>query len=470
MPDLLALWQAASVGDTDAIQMFLDNGADVNSMDDQSGTAYTALHHASAQGHSTAVRLLLHHNADVDKLGSDGMTALHLAAQNGHDEPVRIMLEHGIDVNQRTKIGHMTALHLAAEAGNLPVVRVLLHHGADIAAVDEVGNSPLHFSAKNGHADVTSVLFVHGANAYAQNELQEFPLHDAARSGNEQVVRALLEYGANPWTRPSFGLTPMEYAIREGHENIVRELLYQQHFPMPRADGESALVVAAGSWQASFVKLLLDMGFDANATIDSFQPHRIPTMPGQFVTMSELEQNFDICSELRGPWSALHAAVQGGNQAITRVLLDNNASIDCIDAYGWTPLHLAASKTLDLVPLLVEYGADANIRDKQGCIPLHWAVAGSVVMAHASGWSSTRNNIAIQEEVVALLLQHTSDINVRNTDGQTALHWAVRYGERTILHLLVKQHADSRITDAYGWTALDWAIECGREDMVHLLS
>jgi ankyrin repeat protein len=469
MPDLLTLSQAASVGDIDAIQMLLDSGADVNSMDDQPGTDYTALHHASAQGHSIAVRLLLHHNADVDKLGSDGMTPLHLAAQNGHDESVRILLEHGTDVNQRTRLDHMTALHVAAEAGNLPVVRALLHHVADIAAVDEAGNTALHFSAKNGQADVTSVLLAHGANAHAQNDYQELPLHGAAYSGNEQVVRALLEYGVNPWTRPSFGLTPLECAIREGHENIVRELLYQQHFPIPRADGESALVIAAGSWHDSFVKLLLDMGFDANSAIHSSQPHRIPTRAGQFVTMAELEWDFDIGSELRGPWSALHAAVQRGNQAITRMLLDNKANIDYIDTYGWTPLHLAASKTLDLVPLLVEYGADVNMRDKQGCIPLHWAVAGSVVMAHAGGWSSTRSNIATQEEAVVFLLQHTSDINVRNTDGQTALHWAVRYGERTIARLLVERHADSRITDAYGWTALDWAIECGREDMVHLL-
>jgi ankyrin repeat protein len=91
-------------------------------------------------------------------------------------------------------------------------------------------------------------------------------------------------------------------------------------------------------------------------------------------------------------------------------------------------------------------------------------------MAHAGGWSSTRSNITIQEDTVFLLLQHTSDINIRNDDGQTALHWAVRYGERSIAHRLVEQHADLRITDASGRTALDWAIECGREDMVHLLS
>ncbi|KAJ8181864.1 hypothetical protein LV157_006615 [Aspergillus fumigatus] len=161
MPDLLTLSQAASVGDIDAIQMLLDSGADVNSMDDQPGTGYTALHHASAQGHSIAVRLLLHHNADVDKLGSDGMTPLHLAAQNGHDESVRILLEHGTDVNQRTRLDHMTALHVAAEAGNLPVVRALLHHGADIAAVNEAGNTALHLSAKNGQADVASILLAH---------------------------------------------------------------------------------------------------------------------------------------------------------------------------------------------------------------------------------------------------------------------------------------------------------------------
>jgi ankyrin repeat protein len=90
-------------------------------------------------------------------------------------------------------------------------------------------------------------------------------------------------------------------------------------------------------------------------------------------------------------------------------------------------------------------------------------------MAHAGGWSSTRSNITTQEAAVVLLLQKTSNINIRNNEGQTALHWAVRYGERTVAHQLVEQHADSRITDVYGRTALDWAIECRREDMVQLL-
>jgi hypothetical protein len=127
---------------------------------------------------------------------------------------------------------------------------------------------------------------------------------------------------------------------------------------MSSADGESSFVLAARSGQDSFVKLLLDMGIDANSTIDAGQPHRIPTRAGQFVTMSELEGYFDIGSELQGFWSALHAAVQCGNLAITRVLLDNGANVDCVDAYGWSPLHIAASKRVDLVPPLLEYGAN----------------------------------------------------------------------------------------------------------------
>jgi ankyrin repeat protein len=127
-------------------------------------------------------------------------------------------------------------------------------------------------------------------------------------------------------------------------------------------------------------------------------------MPGQFVTMSELERNFNTASELHGPWGALPAAVHCGNRAITRLLLENNASPNGIDAYGWASLHSAVSKGLDLAQLLLEN--DANIRDKHGCTPLHWAVAGSVVMAHAGGWSSTRSNITIQEDAVVLLLQH----------------------------------------------------------------
>jgi ankyrin repeat protein len=314
------------------------------------------------------------------------------------------------------------------------------------------------------------VLLAHGANVHAQNASQESPLHCAASSGSEWAVRALLDYGVDPWTKDSLELTSLECAIKEGHGNVVRVLLYQEQFPMSRADGESSFVLAARSGQDSFVKLLLDMGIDANSTIDVGQPHRIPTRAGQFVTMSELEGYFDIGSELQGSWSALHAAVQCGNLAITRVLLDNGANVDCVDAYGWSPLHLAASKRVDLVPPLLEYGANANIQDRHGCIALHWAVVGSVIMAHSGGFSSWTRSITTQEEAVVRLAENTSDVNMRNNDGQTALHWAVRYRERTIAQRLIEQHADLRISDVHGRTALDWARECGREDKVQLLS
>ncbi|KAF7169918.1 hypothetical protein CNMCM5623_002469 [Aspergillus felis] len=470
MPDLPTLWQAVSAGDISSTQLLLGNGADINSIDDQSGTAYTALHYASAQGQNAVVRLLLQHNADANIFGLDGMTALHLAVQNGHAELVQALLEHGIEVNQQAQYDRLTPLHLAAKAGNRTVLRVLLCHGADVSAVDVVGNTALHFSANNGDFDVTAILIAFGADAHARNEVQESPLHVAGSWGNERVVRFLVEHDVDPWTGNAFGGTPLEYAIREGHENVVRELLSQDRFPIPQRHGESALVAAAGSWQSTIVELLLHMGYDANSSKVFSQPHRVPMMRGQFTTIAELGQQFELCSGLQGPWSALHAAVYCCNQVISRVLLDNGANPDSVDACGWTPLHSAASKGLNMVSLLFEYGADANIRDTQGCIPLHWAVVGSVVRAQAGGWSLQGRNTTAQQEAILHLLRYTSDINTQNNDGQTALHWAVRYGDRTIVGQLIEQDANPMVTDVHGRTPLDWAIECDRRDLLDMLA
>jgi ankyrin repeat protein len=100
-----------------------------------------------------------------------------------------------------------------------------------------------------------------------------------------------------------------------------------------------------------------------------------------------------------------------------------------------------------------------NIQDRHGCIALHWAVVGSVIMAHSGGFSPWKRSITTQEEAVVRLVENTSDVNMRNNDGQTALHWAVRYGERTIAQRLIEQHADLEISDVHRRTALDWARE-----------
>lgn len=60
----------------------------------QDSSGYSPLHHASLNGHTECVRLLLMHDANANLPDSRGSSPLHLAAWAGHQDIVKLLLTH----------------------------------------------------------------------------------------------------------------------------------------------------------------------------------------------------------------------------------------------------------------------------------------------------------------------------------------------------------------------------------------
>lgn len=131
---LTPLGYAAHFGNKAAVQVLLNNGADVNAVS-QSKISYipsnTALHAAIAgERNEDVIQLLLTHKAQTTIFDSNGHTCLHAAAFHSDNLAIiRLLIEHGADVNAKIEGGE-TVLSLAINQGNHNTAELLRQQGA----------------------------------------------------------------------------------------------------------------------------------------------------------------------------------------------------------------------------------------------------------------------------------------------------------------------------------------------------
>ena len=62
------------------------------------------------------------------------------------------------------------------------------------------------------------------------------------------------------------------------------------------------------------------------------------------------------------------------------------------------------------------------------------------------------------QNIVSLLLKYGADINLRSSDGRTALIWAAFRNNTQMCEYLIEYGSDITLEDHKGWNALDIAI------------
>jgi WD40 repeat protein/ankyrin repeat protein len=189
-------------------------------------------------------------------------------------------------------------------------------------------------------------------------------------------------------------------------------------------------------------------------------------------------------------WTALHLAVANDNREQVIALVQKKPT--CLEDFtpdGSTALHVAVRYNVDIIPFLLEQGANRLARDHQGNWPgqlstekkvldylpiedkqnpkqtsLHVAVKGGyepvvewLLQQRKLGKLALEVDAVNHEgeiplllavtqdknqQIVRLLLDNGADIHVKNDKGETAAHLAAHYGYVQILNLLKERGAD----------------------------
>jgi hypothetical protein len=114
-----------------------------------------------------------------------------------------------------------------------------------------------------------------------------------------------------------------------------------------------------------------------------------------------------------------------------------------------TPLHSAASHgNLELVSemseLILDYGADVNVRNVNNWTPLHYACQG---FRHPLANSDEPRSFP---EVARLLLECGADVDAQTNSSSTPLHIAALSGRIEVVRVLLKHGAESGVQNEEG--------------------
>lgn len=141
------------------------------------------------------------------------------------------------------------------------------------------------------------------------------------------------------------------------------------------------------------------------------------------------EENKDIFSVARS----------GSLVEMKKILKEKPELIDKKNMAGYTPLILACySGNNDVAKYIVDKSSNINLNNGYGT-----ALMASVVKKN--------------EELVTYLLSHEADVNISDSNGTTALHYAVIFNLNQIAEKLIKSGAKYDIKDNRGNTAKDYA-------------
>jgi len=138
----------------------------------------------------------------------------------------------------------------------------------------------------------------------------------------------------------------------------------------------------------------------------------------------------------------LYSGVNSGDIETVRKHLSHDNVNTYREDNGLTLLHLAVSTGhVNIIELLLQYGADVHARSLRGETPLHYIA----------------QTIPCISDIIHMLLDHDSDINAQDHQGKTLLHIATGEGWIDLLYTLLEAGADCNIRDHHNHLPADHA-------------
>ena len=356
------------------------------------------------------VKYLISKNIDVDSKNYINRTALHFACIGENynkkkisPELIKILVDAGANINAQDEKGNTPLLYAIKNNASIENINYLIDKAANVKLANEINETVLHndYLYKKNNFPLLKKVVDKGIDVKTKTKNSETALLYAIDNNNLEAIKYLLEKGAEKLQNKH-----IEHAIKTKNIELVK-LLTSKGDNINFKQLNTNIAVESGTYE--ILEFLLSKGADANyggewknplhyaakiknstKTIDLLlqKGAKINAKSGNAcnnftpVDYAVEEQNIENVKFLVSKGANIHtnntltSAVKNQNYDLTDFLIKSGYNVNKIDNNNQTALFYASGCciNINILKLLLKNGAKVKICNKNGEIPLHFAV------------------------------------------------------------------------------------------------
>lgn len=315
-------------------------------------------------------------------------------------EVMEILLNAGATISQRYAGSYMYGAIYNNQNG---VVRLLLKNGVNPNGTHYGQETFMELAQQHSRQDIVDTLFAHGAKLISLQEALQLRLIEATEMGTLEDVHKVVQDGASPKLSTRLKKTALiELLMGTPDRNLLNTYAKVSYLMQEGADV---------NFEGKPINERIP--YTALGVAVVFLPHRVESKDGYLYEMIlnaliKAGANVSYQDSNSQKNTPLHLAVSEKNIIAVEILLAAGADTSACNWLG-SPVHSAVSH-IPILKKLIASGADLSISTKEGLLkgytPLHNAVMGNYYTA------------------TELLLEAGANVNIKDENGKLPLHYA----------------------------------------------